>query len=135
MRNHRGQTVPNYPRLCQSFTHHGPESFPSLNKIVVFDDPCAVKETGHYRELLKSLKIILGQNASSSICFYFLWCPLFIIYVPPCYFADTVFHNSFTYVEKRSGSAFHIIYTTFHTHKAHSYPSLQRFCAAVDTLP
>lgn len=68
MRIHRGQTVPNYPGLCHSFSRCGPQSFPSLNKIVVFDDLCVVKETGHYQELKASNN--LGGNVSfSAICF------------------------------------------------------------------
>lgn len=98
VRNHRGQTIPNYPGLCHSFSHYGPQPFPSLNKIVVFDDLCVVKETGHYQELPKRLKIIWGRLPLPQFIFYFLWCPFFynscatVVYFT-CYLVSTVFHN------------------------------------------
>lgn len=58
-RDRRGQTVSNYADLGRSSSHSGPRSFPGLNKIVVFDDLRVVKETAHYRELPKRLKVIL----------------------------------------------------------------------------
>ncbi len=53
VRNHRGQTVPNYPGLCHSFSHCGPQSSPSLNKIVMLDGLWVVKEKSQFQELLK----------------------------------------------------------------------------------
>lgn len=74
VRNRRGQTVPNYPGLCHGFSHSGPQSSPSLNKIVVFDDLCEVKEMGHYQELPLRLKIVSGQKTQyASVCFPLLF--------------------------------------------------------------